>query len=76
MSPVAREGQEPSTAQKALTLHPKTASATLATYLSVVVFYILEYVWGIVPPTEVAVAATGIFASFCAWLAPRAPDAT
>lgn len=65
--------EPPTAAQKALTLHPKVAAPALATPVTVLVLYVLQAVWGIVPPVEVAAAITGIVAFVAGWLAPANP---
>lgn len=63
----------PTTAQKALTLHPKTAAGGIAFNVVVVVLYVLDTRWHVTPPPAVAAAITGVVTTICAWLAPRAP---
>lgn len=64
---------EPTIAQKALTLHPKTAAGGIAGSLSVVALYVLGAVWGIEPPPEVCAEITVAVTGIAAWLAPKLP---
>lgn len=61
------------TAQKALTIHPKSASSGLGGAAALVVLYCLRSIWGIEPEPEVAAAITVVVGFICSYFAPKAP---
>lgn len=60
----------PTTAQKALTIHPKVAAPLVASPITVLILYVLSARWGVDPPAEVAASITAIVAFIAGYFAP------